>query len=194
MFDSMYNFRQNSTRYGILVAPSIQRCLILCIISDRIPPGMEYWWHPRYRDVWFYVWFQTEFRQAWNVGGILDTEMFDSMYDFRQNSARHGILVASSIQNHWYVKIKFLIESHACLYLRLYKTPTREKALSFKRHETCPVYTRREKEGDLTQSYDKTPYTNRKFENQRTTHTYATKNFDYTTIADRLRTVSWSNK
>ena len=27
----------------------------------------------------------------------------------------------------------------------------------------------REKEGDLTQSYDKTPYTNRKFENQRTT-------------------------
>ena len=29
---------------------------------------------------------------------------------------------------------------------------------------------RREKEGDLTQSYDKTPYTNRKFENQRTTH------------------------
>ena len=52
----------------------------------------------------------------------------------------------------------------------------------------------REKEGDLTQSYDKTPYTNRKFENQRTTHTNATKNFDYTTIADRLRTVSWSNK
>ena len=28
----------------------------------------------------------------------------------------------------------------------------------------------REKEGDLTQSYDKTPNTNRKFENQRTTH------------------------
>ena len=28
----------------------------------------------------------------------------------------------------------------------------------------------REKEGDLTQSYDKTPYTNRKFENQRITH------------------------
>ena len=43
----------------------------------------------------------------------------------------------------------------------------------------------REKEGDLTQSYNKTPYTNRKFENQRTTHTNATKNFDYTTIADR---------
>ena len=53
---------------------------------------------------------------------------------------------------------------------------------------------KREKEGDLTQSYDKTFYTNRKFENQRTTHTNATKNFDYTTIADRLRTVSWSNK
>ena len=51
----------------------------------------------------------------------------------------------------------------------------------------------REKEGDLTQSYDKTPYTNRKFENQRTTHKRH-QNFDYTTIADRLRTVSWSNK
>ena len=56
------------------------------------------------------------------------------------------------------------------------------------------IWIEREKEGDLTQSYDKTPYTNRKFENQRTTHTNATKNFDYTTIADRLRTVSWSNK
>ena len=47
----------------------------------------------------------------------------------------------------------------------------------------------REKEGDLTQSYDKTPYTNRKFENQRTTHTNATKNFDYITIADLGRSV-----
>ena len=35
----------------------------------------------------------------------------------------------------------------------------------------------REKEGDLTQSYDKTPYTNRKFENQRTTHKRR-QNFD----------------
>ena len=38
----------------------------------------------------------------------------------------------------------------------------------------------------------KKPYTYRKFENQRTTQN-ATKNFDYTTIADRLRKVSWSN-
>ena len=42
----------------------------------------------------------------------------------------------------------------------------------------------REKEGDLTQSYDKTPYTNRKFENQRTTHTTPPK----TLITQRLRT------
>ena len=42
-----------------------------------------------------------------------------------------------------------------------------------------------EKEGDLTQSYDKTPYTNRKFKNQRTTHK-SHQNFDYTTIADDL--------
>ena len=51
---------------------------------------------------------------------------------------------------------------------------------------------RKEKKGDLTQSYDKTSYTNRKFETKGQ-HTNATKNFDYITIADRLRTVSWSN-
>ena len=50
----------------------------------------------------------------------------------------------------------------------------------------------REKEGDLTQSYDGSPYTNRKFNNQLTTQKRH-KNFDYTTIADRLRTVNWSN-
>ena len=47
----------------------------------------------------------------------------------------------------------------------------------------------REKEGDLTQSYDKTPIPT---ENSKTKgqHTNATKNFDFTTIADRLRTIS----
>ena len=71
-----------------------------------------------------------------------------------------------------------------------YTTELNNKQLKY-----LPIFVfTREKEGDLTQSYDKTPYTNRKFENQRTTHTNATKNFDYTTIADRLRTVSWSNK
>ena len=49
-----------------------------------------------------------------------------------------------------------------------------------------------EKEQDLTQSYDDSPYTNRKFNDQLTTQN-AVKNVDYTTIADRFRTVSWSN-
>ena len=50
-----------------------------------------------------------------------------------------------------------------------------------------------DKEGNLTQSYDKTPVPT---ENSKTKgqHTNATKNFDYTAIADRLRTVSRSNK
>ena len=43
--------------------------------------------------------------------------------------------------------------------------------------------TPRENEGDLTQSYDKNPYTNRKFENNGQ-HKNATK----TTITQRLRT------
>ena len=44
-------------------------------------------------------------------------------------------------------------------------------------HETDP----REKGRDLTQSYDNLTTQKR------------TKNFDYTTISERLRTVSWSN-
>ena len=53
---------------------------------------------------------------------------------------------------------------------------------------TCRMYfyTSREKGKDRTQSYDKSPYTDRQHKN-------ATKNFGYTTIADRLRTVSWGN-
>ena len=51
---------------------------------------------------------------------------------------------------------------------------------------------RREKDGDLTQSYDKPPIPT---ENSKTKgqHTNATKTFDYTATADRLRTVSLSN-
>ena len=52
----------------------------------------------------------------------------------------------------------------------------------------------KEKKGrDLTQSYDKNPYTHRTIQKATWQHKNATKNFDYTTIADRLRTVSWSN-
>ena len=49
-----------------------------------------------------------------------------------------------------------------------------------------------EKGRDLTQSYDKSPYTDRKIQ-KATWKNNATKNSDYTTIADRLRTVSWGN-
>ena len=50
----------------------------------------------------------------------------------------------------------------------------------------------RKTERDLTQSYNERPYINSNsttnWQNKNTK-----KNFDYTTIADRLRTVSWSN-
>ena len=52
---------------------------------------------------------------------------------------------------------------------------------------------RREKRWDLTQSYDKSPYIQRKIQKGTRQHKNATKNFDYTTIADRLRTVSLGN-
>ena len=51
----------------------------------------------------------------------------------------------------------------------------------------------REKGRDLTQSYGKSPYTKRKIRKATWQQKTATKNYDYTTIADRLKTVSWSN-
>ena len=51
----------------------------------------------------------------------------------------------------------------------------------------------REKGRDLSQSYDKSPYTDKKIPKATLQHTNATKNFDSTTIADRLRTVSRVN-
>ena len=39
----------------------------------------------------------------------------------------------------------------------------------------------------------KNSYTHRTIQKATWQHKNATKNFDYTTIADRLRTVSWSN-
>ena len=51
----------------------------------------------------------------------------------------------------------------------------------------------REKGRDLTQYCDKNPYTHRTIQKATRQHKNVTKNFDYTTIADRLRTVSWSN-
>ena len=46
---------------------------------------------------------------------------------------------------------------------------------------------------DLTQSYDKSPYNHRKIQKATRQHKNATKNFEYTTIADQLRTVSRGN-
>ena len=44
----------------------------------------------------------------------------------------------------------------------------------------------REKEGDLTQSYDKSPYTDRKTKKATCQHKNATKNFDYTQLRTDL--------
>ena len=46
---------------------------------------------------------------------------------------------------------------------------------------------------DLTQSSDKSPYIHRKIQKAKLQYKNATKHFDYTMIADRLRTVSWGN-
>ena len=59
--------------------------------------------------------------------------------------------------------------------------------------QNCQLIRVRERERDLTQSYDKSPYTNEKSKKQRDNIKNATKNFDYTAIEDLLRTVSCSN-
>ena len=46
---------------------------------------------------------------------------------------------------------------------------------------------------DLTQSYDKSPYTHSKIQKATGQYKNVTKNLDYTTILDRPRTVSWGN-
>ena len=51
----------------------------------------------------------------------------------------------------------------------------------------------KEKGRDLTQSHDKSPYTNRKIQKAKWQHKSAIKNYDYTTIADWLRTVNLSD-
>ena len=45
----------------------------------------------------------------------------------------------------------------------------------------------------MTQSYDKIPYTYRTFQKAKWLHKYAMRKLNYTTIADQLRMVSWSN-
>ena len=45
---------------------------------------------------------------------------------------------------------------------------------------------------EVTESYDKNPYTHKKSKKHVTTQKRH-QNFDYTTIADRLMTVSWGN-
>ena len=53
---------------------------------------------------------------------------------------------------------------------------------------------KRKKKGiDLIQSYDKSPYTRRTIQKATRQHKKRNQNFDYTTIAGRLRTVSLGN-
>ena len=51
----------------------------------------------------------------------------------------------------------------------------------------------RGKGGDLTQSFDKSTYFNSHVKKAKWKHKDTTKKFDYNAIADRLRTVGWSN-
>ena len=68
----------------------------------------------------------------------------------------------------------------------------REVVLVFSLTVNMLIYTQREKEGDLAQSYDETPIPT---ENSKTNglHKNRHQNIDYTTIMDRIRSVICSN-
>ena len=65
--------------------------------------------------------------------------------------------------------------------------------LSFNTYFCAQYMSIREKGRGMTQFYDKSPYLHREIQKATWQHKNATKNFGYTTLADRLRTVSWSN-
>ena len=61
------------------------------------------------------------------------------------------------------------------------------------KHHKCFTLRKEKKVRDLTQSYDKSPYTSRKVKKAKWQHKQRHTNFDYTAVADRLRTVSWNS-
>ena len=65
--------------------------------------------------------------------------------------------------------------------------------LAIVRGWTLLLFERKKEEICLTQYHDKSPYTSRKSKGQSDNTNNATKKFDYTAVADRLRTVSCGN-
>ena len=122
-------------------------------------------------------------------------------YDAKLNRSKNCYFGGKTVKILWKnrKKLENICVFHICWYIGLKSCTVvvhiLNKDISYdsKLNESKNLSFWSEKEGDLTQSYDKTPIPT---ENSKTKgqHTNATKNFDYTTIADRLRTVSWSNK
>ena len=86
--------------------------------------------------------------------------------------------------------------SWQCLLLSVSSTMDKDEASEeCKRHTTKHWKNLKTKEKGryLAQFYDKSPYTNRQFHKAKLQHRKRHQNFDCTTIADRLRMVSWSN-
>ena len=76
-------------------------------------------------------------------------------------------------------------------YLDLLLSIRRDGQLGTSLYDKCDDFKRKGR--DLTQSKDKSPYSYRKIKNATWPNKNTTKNFDYTTIADQLRVLSWSN-
>ena len=80
-------------------------------------------------------------------------------------------------------------------YVHVHKVQSLKFHIRFGTGENMYMYKSvlKEKGRDLTQSHDKRPYTNGNVKRAKCQHKQRHKKFDYTAVADRLRTVSWSN-
>ena len=110
----------------------------------------------------------------------LDT-LDETVIDMHNNIKHHVLFMGNACSSLYMVNLRHVNRGHL-----LHRTPS-----------PIPIWDLHvfwcwEKGRYLTQTYDKGPYTHRKIQKQRD-NINTTKNLDYTTIADRLRTVSWSN-
>ena len=78
-------------------------------------------------------------------------------------------------------------------HLKSCKVMPKKALVSWNQKEWCYKPIKREKEEIWLSPMTEAPTPTEKSKKQRDNTKNATKNFDYTTIADRLRTVSWGN-
>ena len=148
-------------------------------------------------------------RGLWKFNNSLlyDTEYLNAVRNIISETKAQYVLLTYNRENLCNIpdsEIQFIVNDQ--LFLETLLLEIRAKTLSyssFKKKEQdkleknliaeIKILEEREKGRDLTQSYDKAHTPTEMSKGQSDNINNATKKFDYTAVADRLRTVSWSN-